>query len=53
MLAYFFIALGAPLLLFSIKAWSASKREDYQFLSFLLKIIMVLGLISLIIYPYQ
>lgn len=53
MLAYFFIALGAPLLLFCIKAWSAEKREDYRFLSLLLKIIMVLGLVAALIYPYK
>ncbi|MDC7998190.1 geranylgeranylglycerol-phosphate geranylgeranyltransferase [Gilvibacter sediminis] len=53
MLAYFFIALGAPLLLFCIKSWSADSREDYRFLSLLLKITMVLGLVSLLIYPYK
>lgn len=53
MLAYFFVALGAPLLFFCIKSWSADKREDFSLLSILLKIIMVLGLISLVIYPYK
>ncbi len=52
LLAYFFIAIAAPLLLFVIKAWSAEKREDFEFLSLLLKIIMVLGLASLALYKY-
>ena len=52
MLAYFFIALAAPLLFFVIKAWNAEKREDFEFLSLLLKIIMVLGLGSIVIYRF-
>ena len=53
MLAYFFVALGAPMLLFCIKSWSAEKKEDYQFLSLLLKIIMILGLATLLLYAYK
>lgn len=52
LLAYFFILVAAPLLFFIIKAWSAQKREDFEFLSLLLKIIMVLGLSSLFLYQY-
>lgn len=53
MLAYFFIAIGTPLLFFCIKSFSAEKTEDFVFLSFLLKIIMVLGLFSMALYPYK
>ncbi|MFC7358440.1 geranylgeranylglycerol-phosphate geranylgeranyltransferase [Jejudonia soesokkakensis] len=44
---YFLFALVAPLLFFVIKAWSAEHHNDYTFLSLLLKIIMLLGVISI------
>lgn len=50
LLFYFIFLLGGPLLIFSIKAWSAKKPKDYTLLSILLKIIMFLGICSIPIY---
>lgn len=49
---YFLFALLAPLLFFVIKAWNAENQKDYSFLSILLKIIMLLGVISMYVQKY-
>mgnify|MGYP001498400204 FL=1 len=42
----------APLLYFSIKIWDAKNKSDYTFLSKLLKIIMLLGMCSILLYTF-
>lgn len=49
---YFLIFIIAPLLYFSIKSFSAETKKEISFLSLLLKIIMVLGVMSLLLYPF-
>lgn len=44
---YLLVAVCLPLLFFSIQAWSAEKPQRFSQLSFYLKIIMVLGILSL------
>ncbi len=48
---YFLALIVAPLLYFCIKAWSAETKKEYAFLSLLLKIIMFLGMSSILLYP--
>ena len=52
LLLYFLFGIVAPLLYFCIKAWDAKSEKEYSFLSKLLKIIMFLGIGSLLLYPY-
>ena len=44
--------LVAPLLFFSIKIWDASNKNDYVFLSKLLKIMMLLDICSILLYTF-
>ncbi len=48
---YFLFLIVAPLLYFCVKAWSAEQRKDYVLLSKLLKLIMFLGMCSILLYP--
>lgn len=47
---YFLFLILAPLLYFCIKSWSADTAKEYNMLSLLLKIIMFLGVCSILIY---
>ena len=49
---YFLLFTLAPLLYFSIKIWDAKNKSDYTFLSKLLKVIMLLGMCSLLLYTF-
>ncbi len=49
---YFLLCIIGPLLYFCTKIWDASKRQEFQKLSILLKIIMFLGISSLLFYPF-
>jgi len=51
MVLYFLFLVVAPLLYFCIKTWSAETLKDFAFLSLLLKIIMFLGMCSILLYP--
>jgi len=51
MVLYFLFLILAPLLYFCIKAWSAENKKDYYKLSIILKIILVMGLFSMLLYP--
>tara|TARA_R110002020_G_scaffold425090_2_gene634521 strand:+ start:1553 stop:2470 length:918 start_codon:yes stop_codon:yes gene_type:complete len=44
---YLLFVIGGSLLYFSIKAWSADSKKNFAHLSFILKIIMLLGIFSL------
>tara|TARA_Y100000815_G_scaffold250328_1_gene253000 strand:+ start:769 stop:1686 length:918 start_codon:yes stop_codon:yes gene_type:complete len=46
---YLLFGICAPLLYFAIKAWSAENIKDFSRLSVLLKIIMLLGILSLLV----
>ncbi len=48
---YFLIFILGPLLYFSIKIISAKKNEDLYHLSHVLKLVMLTGVLSLLLYP--
>lgn len=48
---YFLIFIIAPLLYFTIKAFSAETKKELSFLSILLKFIMFFGIMSILLYP--
>ena len=49
---FYLVLLVAPLLFFSIKIWDASNKNDYVFLSKLLKIMMLLDICSILLYTF-
>ncbi|PHS67875.1 MAG: prenyltransferase [Flavobacterium sp.] len=49
---YFLLLVLAPLGYFCMKIWEAKSKSDYSFLSNLLKIIMLLGMGSLLLYTF-
>ncbi len=49
---YFLIFIIAPLLYFTIKSFSAETKNEVVFLSLLLKLIMLFGVLSLLLYPF-
>lgn len=49
---YALITLLLPLLYFIIKIWQADTEREYRFLSFLLKLIMLFGILSVVIFYY-
>lgn len=53
LMLYFLFGIVAPLLYFCIKAWSAENNKDYTFLSKLLKIVMFLGICSLLLFQFD
>lgn len=52
MVIYFLFLIVGPLLYFCIKAWSAASKKEYAFLSVLLKVIMLLGMSSILLYKF-
>ena len=48
---YFLIFVVGPMLYFTIKVFSAEQKKDYQHLSNVLKVIMLFGVLSLLLYP--
>ncbi|SHF58828.1 4-hydroxybenzoate polyprenyltransferase [Salegentibacter echinorum] len=49
---YTLLFILAPLLYFQVKIWEAKRKKDYSHLSFILKIILFFGLISIGFYQY-
>ena len=49
---YFIIFIIAPLLYTSIKLLSASRKKDFHHISNMLKLIMLFGMLSLLLYTY-
>lgn len=49
---YFLIFVIAPLLFISIKSFSAESKEDYHKISSTLKLVMLFGMLSLLLYKY-
>ena len=48
---YFLIFVVGPMLYFTIKTFSAEQKKDYHHLSNVLKVIMLFGVLSLLLYP--
>ena len=49
---YFLLFVLAPLLYFSVKLWDAKNKSDYTFLSKTLKVIMLFGMCSILLYTF-
>lgn len=50
---YFLVFVIAPLLYISIKSFSAKTKKDYHHISNLLKLVMLFGMLSLLLYTYS
>ncbi len=48
---YFLVLVVAPLILVSIKIFNSKTKKDYQVISNLLKIVMLTGMLSMLLYP--
>ena len=48
---YFLVLVIAPLILVSIKIFNSKTKKEYQFISNLLKIVMLTGMLSMLLYP--
>lgn len=51
-IGYFLLLIVAPLLYISIKSFSAKSKKEYHHISSILKLVMLFGMISLILYKY-
>ena len=51
-IGYFLIFIIGPLLYLSIKTYSAKQKKDFSFISKALKLVMLFGMFSLLIYQY-
>ena len=49
---YFLVFVVGPMLYFTIKVFSAEQKKEYQHLSAILKVIMLFGVLSLLLYPF-
>ena len=49
---YFLLFVIAPLIYVSIKLFSAEQKSHYKHISLILKLVMLTGLLSMVIYPY-
>lgn len=52
MVGYFLLFVLGPLIYVSIKLFNAEKKSHYSHLSFILKLIMLSGMLSMILYQY-
>ena len=50
--AYALLLILAPLLYFCVRLWDAKSKSDYSFLSNLLKVIMLLGICSILLFSF-
>lgn len=50
-IAYFVILIIAPLIYISVKAFGAKTKKHYQHLSNMLKLVMLFGMLSMLLYP--
>lgn len=48
---YFLLMVAGPLIYVSIKIFQAKSKKDYKLISNLIKLIMLLGMMSMILYP--
>ncbi len=49
---YFLIAVIAPLIYIAIKLFSAENKKDFKLISRLLKVVMLLGMLSMVVYYF-
>ena len=49
---YFIIFILGPLLYFSVKCFSAESKKELSHLSIILKLVMLFGVLSLLLYPF-
>jgi len=49
---YILVTILLPLLYFIVKVWQADTKREYRMLSFLLKLIMLFGILSTVVYYY-
>lgn len=49
---YFLVFIIAPLLYISIKSFSANSKKEYQHISSILKLVMLFGMLSLLLYTF-
>ena len=49
---YFLIAVVAPFLYITVKAFSAKTKKDYRHISNILKLVMLFGMLSLLLYAF-
>ncbi len=49
--AYFLLLIIAPLIYISIKLFSAKTKKDYTHISVILKLVMLFGMLSMLLYP--
>lgn len=52
LMLYFLFLIVAPLLYFCIKSWMAKTKSDFAFLSGLLKVILFLGMCSILLFQF-
>jgi 4-hydroxybenzoate polyprenyltransferase len=50
-IGYFLLLIVAPLIYITIKSFSAKTKKDYHHLSTMLKLVMLFGMLSLLLYP--
>lgn len=51
-IGYFLACVLAPLIYAAIKIYLANSKKQYQHISFVFKIVMLLGMLSLLLYPF-
>jgi len=49
---YFLLLVVGPMIYFTVKIFSAEQKKEYQHLSNVLKVIMLFGVLSLLLYPF-
>lgn len=52
MVGYFLLLVAGPMIYFCIQAYKAEKKVHYSHLSTLLKIVMLLGMLSICLFPF-
>ena len=50
-MGYLLLFVVAPMIYISIKLYTAERETDYNYISQLLKLIMLFGILSLLMYP--
>ena len=49
---YFLVSIVAPLLYFIVKSFTAETKEEWKHLSVVLKLVMLFGILSLLLYYF-
>ena len=49
---YFLLFIVAPLIYISIKLFTAKTKKDYTHVSIVLKLVMLFGMLSMLLYPF-